>query len=198
MASGALPPGFPAVHIGGRDYWDGGLVSNTPLQFVLENTGQEPLCIFQIDLFSARGAVPSTLVEVGQREKDIRYSSRTRLTTDRFVELHDLRAAAGRLAKKLPKELRDDPDLKVLLGAGPGCSITLVHLIHRKENFEGPSKDYEFSRLSVEAHWAAGSQDVARTLSSCAWKQRKVVHDGLQVFDLGRETHADAQRGQVA
>ncbi len=185
MASGALPPGFPPVGIDGHHYWDGGLVSNTPLQYVMENAGTAPLCIFQIDLFSARGEMPGDIADVQQREKDIRYSSRTRLTTDRYRHLHQLRAAAERLAAKLPKEMRSDPDLALLREAGPDCPVTLVHLIHRKEGFEGISKDYEFSRLSMTEHWTAGSADVDRTLAHKTWKSREVGKDGLQVFDLG-------------
>ncbi|MBI1171196.1 patatin-like phospholipase family protein [bacterium] len=184
MASGALPPGFPAVEIDGRQYWDGGLVSNTPLQYVLENAGTGPLLVFQVDLFAARGPLPETLAEVSQREKDIRFSSRTRLTTDRFRQLHALRAAAERLAAKLPAEMADDPDLALLRKAGPSCPVTLVHLIHRNEDFEGAAKDYEFSRLTMEEHWKAGRRDVGRTFDHRAWRQRAVEADGLRVFDL--------------
>ncbi|MEE4015549.1 patatin-like phospholipase family protein [Roseibium sp. FZY0029] len=184
MASGALPPGFPPVEIDGRFYWDGGLVSNTPLQYVMENAGADTLCIFQIDLFNARGEVPGDIADVQQREKDIRFSSRTRLTTDRFKHLHDLRAAAERLVEKLPKDMQSDPDLALLRNASPACPITLVHLIHRKEGFESNSKDYEFSRLSMTEHWAAGVDDVKRTLAHRKWKSREIGKDGLQVFDL--------------
>lgn len=185
MASGALPPGFPPVEIDGCHYWDGGLVSNTPLQYVMENAGKDPLCIFQIDLFRARGEMPESLADVQQREKDIRYSSRTRLTTDRYRHLHALRGAAERLAKKLPKDLQTDPDLALLRNAGPDCPVTLVHLIHRREGFESNSKDYEFSRLSMSEHWTAGQADVTRTLGHKKWKSREIGKDGLQVFDLG-------------
>ncbi len=184
MASGALPPGFPPIEIDGRFYWDGGLVSNTPLQYVMENAGLDPLCIFQIDLFDARGEFPNDVADVQQREKDIRFSSRTRLTTDRYKHLHQIQSAAARLSDKLPKELRSDPGLAVLLAAGPECPVTLAHLIHRKEGFESNSKDYEFSRLSMSEHWTAGAEDVHRTLSHKSWKSREIGKDGLQVFDL--------------
>lgn len=184
MASGALPPGFAPVEIDGRAYWDGGLVSNTPLQFVMANLDQEPACIIQVDVFSARGALPRNLTDVAQREKDIRYSSRTRLTTDRFRQLHDIRAAVDRLSAKLPPEFQNDPDLAFLRATGPACPITLVHLIHRKERFESQAKDYEFSRLSMSAHWQAGTEDVQQTFAHDQWTTREVRHDGLQVFDL--------------
>jgi len=187
MASGALPPGFPAVHINGKGYWDGGLVSNTPLQYVFDNVADDRLLIFQIDLFSARGALPQNLPDVAQRAQDIRYSSRTRLTTDRYVQLHKLRAAADRLCAKLPEALREDANMAALLAAGPSCDVTLVHLIHRKEAYEGASKDYEFSRLSMEEHWASGNKDVLRTFAHPKWKARASDHDGLRVFDLTGE-----------
>ena len=186
MASGALPPGFSPIEIDGRYYWDGGLVSNTPLQYVMEQAeGDQPLCVFQIDLFNARGGLPVDVIDVQQREKDIRYSSRTRLTTDRYRQLHAISAAAERLAAKLPAELKDDPDLALLRAAGPACPVTLVHLIHRKEGFEGGAKDYEFSRQSMSDHWSAGRADVTLTLSHNAWQSRVVGADGLHVFDLG-------------
>ncbi|WP_102107637.1 DUF3734 domain-containing protein [Oceaniglobus roseus] len=185
MASGALPPGFPPVAIDGRLYWDGGLVSNTPLQYVMDNLGAEPVVIFQVDLFAARGMAPDAMTDVGQRQKDIQYSSRTRLTTDRYAELHALRRAASRLAARLPKEMQDDPDLKRLTAAGPEAPIKLVELIHRKQGFEGGAKDYDFSRDSMTRHWAEGAADVARTLAHPKWLARKTGQDGLQILDPG-------------
>lgn len=188
MASGALPPGFAPVEIDGRSYWDGGLVSNTPLQYVMENAGSDPLCVFQIDLFNARGEMPGDIMDVEQREKDIRYSSRTRLTTDRYQQLHEIRSAADRLAEKLPKDMQSDPDLARLRAVGPACPVCLMHLIHRKEGFEGSSKDYEFSRLTMMEHWAAGQKDVDRSFAHKTWKSRQVGKDGLQIFDLASKS----------
>ncbi len=187
MASGALPPGFPPVAIGGRHFWDGGLVSNTPLQYVLENDGETALCVFQVDLFSAEGDLPDNISAVAQREKDIRYSSRTRLTTDRFRQLHDIAAAAERLSAKLPDGLADDPDARFLRSVGAGCPVTLVHLIHRKELFENETKDYEFTRLSMNAHWSAGIVAVERTLGHRSWQSRRPPTDGIRVFDLAQD-----------
>ena len=185
MASGALPPGFPPIEIDGEFYWDGGLVSNTPLQFVLEEPGECPLLIFQIDLFSARGHVPETMLDVQQREKDIRYSSRTRLTTDRYRQLHDMAGRAARLRAKLPPELQDDPDIKTLCEAGPSRPVTLALLIHRPSEFASASKDYEFSRLSMTERWQEGHDDAVRTLASPVWAERKDVAGGIHILDLG-------------
>ncbi|MFM9939361.1 MAG: patatin-like phospholipase family protein [Hyphomicrobiaceae bacterium] len=185
MASGALPPGFPPVVIEGEAYWDGGLVSNTPLQFVLD-TGEprEDMVVFQVDVFSARGRMPRTLADVAQREKEIRYSSRTRLNTDVFSEIQTLRRAATRLTAKLPKELRDDADAKLLRGNACDAAITIVHLINRQPPYETETRDYEFSRLSVEEHWEAGRNDVRRTLRHKAWKRRTRPSHGVAVLDL--------------
>src|SRR6185312_12808524 len=93
MASGALPPGFPSVVIDGEHYWDGGIASNTPLDFVLDTEVDRDLLIFQVDLFSARGDLPNSLLEATEREKDIRFSSRTRMNTDKNKQIHNARRA---------------------------------------------------------------------------------------------------------
>ena len=117
MASGALPPGFPPIEIDGEFYWDGGLVSNTPLQYVLDQPGTTRRVAFQVDLFPARGELPRTLPEVDEREKDIRFSSRTRMNTTIEVQQQAIAQAARRLVAKLPPRLRDDPDAVALRGA---------------------------------------------------------------------------------
>jgi NTE family protein len=188
MASGALPPGFPAVKIDGQFYWDGGLVSNTPLQYVYDQRGEVDLCVFQVDLFNARGVVPQAVWDVGARVKDIRFSSRTRLNTDTICTGLMAHSSRRRLYDKLPVELRDDPDALALLDKGPDPKMTIAHLIYRHTRFEGHSKDYEFSRASMHEHWKAGAQDVATTLSHPEWQSR---HDDdstlVRVFDLTRQ-----------
>ena len=186
MASGALPPGLPPILIEGEAYWDGGLVSNTPLQYVLDYTGERSdKCIFQVDLFSARGAMPQNLFDVAQREKEIRYSSRTRLSTDTYEQAQKMRQAASRLLEKLPAELQDTEDVR-LLAQWCECeaAVTIVHLIHRRAAYETHAQDYEFSRLSVEEHWQAGRDDVRRTLRHPKWRRRERPRHGAQVLDL--------------
>lgn len=185
MASGALPPGFPAIEIDGAYYWDGGLVSNTPLQYVLdEQMPAEDLCVFQVDLFSARGAVPTSVWTSQAREKDIRFSSRTRFNTDMMRRLHQTREAARRLYNKLPPELKKDPDAKALAVGNVDPRVTIAHLIYRQAKYERQSKDYEFSRRSMLDHWAAGESDVERTLAHPDWKARHHTEQRVNVFDL--------------
>ena len=184
MASGALPPGFPPVEIDGEWYWDGGLVSNTPLQYVLDNRSPCEMTVFQVDLFPSRGAVPRTMADIAQREKDIRFSSRTRMNTDLSKRLQDMRAAAQRLAHKLPDDLRDDPDLHHLLGCRPAGAVAVMHLINRPRGYETMSKDYEFSRMTVTEHWEAGKADALWSLQKADWTGRALKPDEIMTFDL--------------
>lgn len=187
MASGALPPSFPAVVIEGRAYWDGGLVSNTPLRHIVENLNGRDATIFQVDLFSARGRVPRTLAEVSDRDKDIRYSSRTRALTDMLCERHEMRRSLRELAALLPAGRRADARVTQLLrklGADePDPTVTLVHLIHRHKGSETQARDYEFSSASMLEHWDAGRADMAHSLSSLAHSRRAVEPGSFRVFD---------------
>ncbi|MES2436009.1 MAG: DUF3734 domain-containing protein [Pseudomonadota bacterium] len=185
MASGALPPGFPAVEIDGAYYWDGGLVSNTPLQYIMdEQKSQADLCVFQVDLFNARGTLPTSVWQSEAREKEIRFSSRTRFNTDMMRRLHDTSAAARRLYDKLPPEMKSDPDAQALLKGSTDPHITIAHLIYRPSQYEGGSKDYEFSRSSMLDHWAAGKADAEHTVSHPDWHNRHRSAECVQVFDL--------------
>ena len=184
MASGALPPGFAPVEIDGELYWDGGLVSNTPLQYVLDQPGKRRRVVFQVDLFAATGAVPTTLPEVTEREKDIRFSSRTRLNTTNELDRQVIAQAAKRLLAKLPPEWHDDPDLRALSRVRSESAVDVVHLIYRSKHYESQSKDYEFSRLSMQEHWDAGRADMAHTLHDPRWVHHERNASGVHVFDL--------------
>jgi NTE family protein len=191
MASGALPPGLPAIEIEGEHYWDGGLVSNTPLQWVVDSEPRRDTLAFQVDLWSARGEFPRNMLEVATREKEIRYSSRTRAGTDQFKHVQGLRRAVADLLEKLPNDLRNSPEAKLLsAGAADRKVYNIIQLIYRARKYEGHSKDYEFSRLSMEEHWRAGYHDARRTLRHPEVLQRPTDHAGVLTFDLatdGRE-----------
>jgi NTE family protein len=184
MASGALPPGFPPIEIDGEFYWDGGIVSNTPLQYVLDQPGRRRRLIFQVDLFAARGEMPTTLAEATEREKDIRFSSRTRLNTSFELRRQATLQAAKRLVHKLPASLRDDPDAKALAALPAEAAVSVVHLIYRSKHYESQSKDYEFSRASMLEHWAAGMADTQGTLEDPRWVGRDIPQHGVHVFDF--------------
>ena len=189
MASAALPPGFPPIEVDGDFYWDGGLVSNTPLQHVLDQPGSDRRLVFQVDLFPARGEMPATIADVSEREKDIRYSSRTRLNTTVELKRQATMQAARRLLAKLPPALRDDPDAKALGRVPAEAAVTVVHLIYRSKHYESQSKDYEFSRTSMLEHWAAGMTDTQTTLEDPRWLGREVPSHGVHVFDFAATDH---------
>jgi NTE family protein len=185
MASGALPEGFPPIEVDGEWYWDGGLVSNTPLQYVIDEQCREDLCIFQVDLFSAEGQLPEDLFDVKQRMSDIRYSSRTRLNTKVFKQTQQARHAIARLLKEFPEQtVLDEKDLELLRHWSCDSAITIAHLIYRQKEYEAHSKDYEFSRLSMNEHWQAGFEDVQFTLRQPEWINRQRPTDGVKVFDF--------------
>lgn len=184
MASGALPPAFAPVVIDGEAYWDGGILSNTPLQYVLDHCGLHKTLILQVDLFSARGEMPLNLGEVAARQKGIMYSSRTRFNTDKAAEIQANKRAFCKLIAKLPAALQNDPDVKRLLAASRTPQIDIVHLIYRQNRFQLESKDYEFSRHTVRAHWQAGQHDMRCTLAAPELLARSNPDEGITVYDL--------------
>jgi NTE family protein len=192
MASGALPPGLPPVEIDGRFYWDGGLVSNTPLDYVLQNEQVEDMAIFQVDLFNSAGQMPRTILESAEREKEIRFASRRHRNTESAMQLHRTKVALRDLIAKLPEDLMDDPEIQVLDMFARENSVTIVQLIYRGPDYETSSKDYEFSRATMLDHWAAGLNDARRTLRDrhkilCAKPGGGAIYDSRDP-----ETEADA------
>lgn len=187
MASAALPPGFPPIEIDGAFYWDGGIVSNTPLDYVLEQERDKDLLIFQVDLFSARGPIPATVFEAGEREKDIRYSSRTRMNTDMNRRIHNAKRAIQGLIAKLPDNLKDDPLVALLNDVSHENTVTVVHLIYRSKTHEASSKDYDFSRLAMTEHWSAGERDVYQSMTHPDWLARPQSGETMVAYDLGED-----------
>ncbi|MGJ4890445.1 DUF3734 domain-containing protein [Bradyrhizobium sp. HKCCYLR20261] len=194
MASGALPPGFPPVEIDGEHYWDGGIASNTPLDYVLDIGADRDLLIFQVDLFSARGDLPRTLLEAAEREKDIRYSSRTRMNTDKNRMIHNTRKAFRELYAKLPDELRNDPSLEILCKAAQENTVTVVHLIYRSKNYETSSKDYDFSHVAMVEHWEAGVRDVHSSMRHKDWLERPQSGETMVTYDLTQDGNLAAAK----
>jgi NTE family protein len=192
MASGALPPGFPAILIEGEYYWDGGIASNTPLDYVLDTSGiTDDLLIFQVDLFSARGPLPATLLEAAEREKDIRYSSRTRMNTDKNRQIRSARKAVRELIAKLPEHLKNDPSVAYLREHTKENTVTVVHLIYKSKNYETNSKDYDFSHVAMVEHWGAGVRDVHLSMRHKEWLERPQSGETMMTYDLtgdGSET----------
>ncbi|PNE10260.1 MAG: hypothetical protein CR217_15260 [Beijerinckiaceae bacterium] len=187
MASGSLPPGLPATEIQGEHYWDGGLVSNTPLERVLSGAPRQDTLAFQIDLFSASGRLPGNLIEADARQKDIRFSSRTRAAINQFKRAQLLRRATHHLLERLPEELRQLPQANLLAGEADEKVYNIINLIYHTKNYEGVSQDYEFSRRTMEEHWQSGYNDAVRTLRHPEVLQRPENHECVFTFDLARD-----------
>jgi NTE family protein len=196
MASAALPPGFSPIEIDGEHYWDGGLVSNTPLMHVLDTGLTKDTLVFQVDLFNARGDMPGNLLEVEERRKHITYSSRTRLNTDIFQEKHILRRTILDLLEMLPPEAREAQHIKDLCCTSALHDVAIVHLIYRRASYEGQAIDYEFSRASMNDHWQAGLDDVHRTLKHPRWLEAYAGVGGIRVFDLTRDSGKGSEKNE--
>lgn len=185
MASGALPPGLPPVEIDGRWYWDGGLVSNTPLQHVLDHQREE-MIVFQVDLFSASDQRPRTIMDVAARAKEITFSSRTRQITDQLMKLRKERELVRKVLAKLPPELREDKDVTQLTAMSAEQPVSLVHLIYRANAWEGGARDYEFSTRTMREHWEAGCEAVEATMDQAGLVAENILTGRTAAFDLTR------------
>ena len=187
MASGSLPPGFPATEIDGEYYWDGGLVSNTPLQWVLDSRPRRDTLAFQIDLWSAQGELPRNLADADVRAKEIRFSSRTRAGIDLYKYVQKRRIAMATLLERLPDELRDLPEVVLLAAEANKKVCNVVHLIYRAKKYEGSAKDYEFSRRTMEEHWLAGYRDTVDTLRHPEIFEPPDRLEGVRTFDFSKQ-----------
>jgi NTE family protein len=165
MASGALPPAFPAIEIDGEPYWDGGTVSNTPLDYVLGSEPRSDSLVLQVDLWSARGNAPQTIMEVMERQKDIQYSSRTRFGTDAIARLQKLRNALGLLLKEVPAAHLPATLLADLQPWLCDRVFNIIHLIYQAKHDEEQYKDYAFDAATMREHWAGGLVDMRRSLA---------------------------------
>lgn len=185
MASGALPPALPMVKIGTDYYWDGGIVSNTPLQHVLDQNDCQNTLIFQVDLFSSRGILPRDMADVLGRHKDIMYSSRTRYNTDVYRKLRELKMHMFEALKKIPEDRLSDEERRMLDELAVLPEITILQMIYQQKTYEGHAKDYDFSGTSMREHWQSGYEDTKHTLMHKAWLA--MPERGIRVHDVHRE-----------
>jgi NTE family protein len=187
MASGALPPALPMVKIGTDHYWDGGIVSNTPLQHLLDQDDNLNSLVFQVDLFSARGVLPRDIQDVLARHKDIMYSSRTRYNTDVFRRIHNWKTTLHKALSRIPKENLTDQDQQLKSELSDLPDITILQIIYQQKAYEGHAKDYEFSGTSMREHWQSGYEDTKRTLKHQKWLKMPPQGAGIVVHDVHRE-----------
>ena len=186
MASGALPPAFAPVVIDGVPYWDGGIVSNTPLHYVLDHRQDKDRMVLQVDLFSARGEMPTDMLSAMARHKNIMYSSRTRYGSSMLTQLQSLKHSIDNVVKHLPAELQDHPAVMELKKYAEPQRIDLVQLVYRPTVRALPSADYEFSRASVLERWRIGAADIRFCIDNPDWlyKSASDAEAGVNVYDL--------------
>src|SRR5215475_11855144 len=188
MASGALPPALPMVRVGTDHFWDGGIVSNTPLQHLLDQDDALSSLVFQVDLFSARGVLPRDIQDVMARHKDIMYSSRTRYNTDVYRKTYNLRSRLAKALAKIPEDQLSEEErtLKNANSNLPG--IAILQLIYQQKAYEGDAKDHEFSGTSMREHWSSGHEDTKRTLKRLDWIKMPETGTGIVIHDVHRES----------
>ena len=181
-ASGALPPGFAPVIIDGEHYWDGGVVTNTPITYVSDERPMTTARIIQVDTFNAQGELPRNLGQVLQRAKDIQYASRSRFNIERIREFSELAAAGRGLVERLPPELRSDPAARKLAAAFDERSWLIIRLINTRPSRSSFVKDFEFSRTTIEEAWKAGVEDVRRSISGWDKVRPEAVGPEVKVY----------------
>lgn len=184
MASGALPPGFPPVEIDGRLYWDGGLSSNTPLSYALKDEHPKSLLCFMVHLFDSYGLAPTNLDEVERRRKDIAYSSKFNKLIEMHSEIHALRYAIHQLIKEIPDKAKQNKFIEQYRNNGWDKTVTLVRFLYAGQSDDLSSKDYEFSRKSIEEHIQQGYRDGRNGTASSPWLETKSMDQGIVLYDM--------------
>jgi NTE family protein len=175
------------IRVGTDHFWDGGIVSNTPLQHLLDQDDSLNSLVFQVDLFSARGMLPRDIQDVMARHKDIMYSSRTRYNTDVYRKTHDLKVRLYKALAKVPEERLSDDERHLRDRMSRLPDIAILQLIYQQKAYEGDAKDHEFSGTSMREHWASGLEDTKRTLKRREWIRMPDEGMGLVVHDVHRE-----------
>ena len=187
MASGALPPAFPAVRIDGDPYWDGGIYSNTPIEAVLDDKPRRDSLIFTVHMWNPEGPEPETLWQVMGRQKDIQYASRARNHIARQKQIHHLRHVIRELARKLPDDVRRAADVRELSSWGCGTTMHVVRLVAPKLDGEDHTKDIDFTPGGIRARWQAGYADARRMLRRAPWRKPADPTEGVIIHDAARE-----------
>lgn len=197
MASGALPPGFPAVRIDGEPYWDGGIYSNTPLEVVLDDVPRRNTLCLMLSLFNPAGAEPRSIAEAEKRHKDITYSTRMLEHVREYRRIHNLRRALRSIYALLPEDVKHNPEVRELASQGCHTTMHIVELIYPAANWELSYSDADFSRTTVKARWQVGYHDALRMLERCPWEDPVAPHTGVVVHTVESAADADESRDLV-
>jgi NTE family protein len=183
LASGALPPAFPAVRIDGQPYWDGGIYSNTPIEAVLDDKPRRDSVIFTVNVWNPEGPEPASVWEVMGRQKDIQFASRAKSHIARQQQIHHLRHIIRELSKELPPARRNSPHAKELASWGCGTTMHVARLVAPKLDAEDHTKDIDFTPAGIRARWQAGYEDTQRMLERAPWTAPVDPEEGVVIHD---------------
>jgi NTE family protein len=184
LASASLPPSFPPTEIDGEYYWDGGVVSNSPMQFVVDNRGRHTALVFQVDLWDANGDVPLDIPSANLRAIEIHSASRINVSLEQYQKMQRFRYALRRFLDQLPEQCQDDPEVQFLSEQARGKVATIVQLKYQAQKYETAGKMFEFSRLAMEEHWQAGYDDTEVALGEPAVFELPDVREAARIFDV--------------
>jgi NTE family protein len=185
MASGALPPAFPAIRIDGELYWDGGILSNTPTEAIFDDFPRRNSLIFAVHMWNPTGPEPQTIWEVLHRHKDIQYSSRVASHINRQRQVHKLRHVISELVKFIPEANRDHTMVRDLAEFGCLTQMHVVRLLAPRLDNENHTKDIDFSPNGIRLRWEAGYSDTTRALKRAAWEDECDPLEGVILHDPG-------------
>jgi NTE family protein len=183
LASGALPPAFPAVCVDGDPYWDGGIYSNTPIEAVLDDKPRQDSVIFAVQMWNPEGPSPTSLWQVMGRQKDIQYASRAKSHIARQKQIHHLRHIIREIAKHVPEKTRDSAVVKELASWGCNTTMHVARLIAPKLDGEDHTKDIDFTPAGIRARWQAGYADTIAMLKRAPWNRPVDPVDGVVIHD---------------
>ncbi|MES2072880.1 MAG: patatin-like phospholipase family protein [Pseudomonadota bacterium] len=183
MASGALPPAFPAVRIDGEPYWDGGLYSNTPIEAVLDDKPRHDGVIFSVQVWNPLGPEPGTITQVMGKQKDIQYASRSS-HIERQRQIHRLRHVIRELTLKLPPELRMDPECQELASWGCGTKMHIIKLNAPVLEGEDYTKDIDFTSQGIRTRWQAGFEETQRMIAAAPWSAAIDPIEGVMIHEI--------------
>jgi len=181
MASGALPPAFPAIRVDGEPYWDGGIYSNTPIEAVLDDKPRRDSLIFAVSMWQPTGPEPESIWQVMGRQKDIQYASRAESHIARQKQIHHLRHIIRQMAGKVPAGARETAEFRELASWGCGTTMHVVRLQAPRLDGEDHTKDIDFTPAGVRARWQAGYADTLRVLERKPWAAEVDPMDGVVV-----------------
>jgi NTE family protein len=192
LASGALPPAFPAVRIGGELYWDGGILSNTPTEVVFDDEDRKDSLIFAVHMWNPAGPEPRTIADVLHRHKDVQYSSRIASHIARQKQMHRLRHVINALEAHLPASVRSRPDVQALLDHGCYTRMHVVRLLAPSLAYEDQGKDVDFSPAGIRQRWQAGYEQTSRMIERAPWVDGSDADEGVVLHELGEAMAAVA------